>query len=150
MQHVRHSSYLGRKCAWVTPLVAACTSPPLPFYPCVHSPTPTSFKLLPRVVRIFHARLGTSLLCIKAQWIPQPRRQDDIARPWFRQKPGSRPVFSRSRTSPNLAAAHGPAPVQATWQIRSHKGPRRAVRNFSLGPASGWYFHLFCRPAPGE
>ena len=73
-----------------------------------------------------------------------------IARPWFRQKPGSRPLFSRSRTSPNLAAAHGPAPVQATWQIRSHKGPRRAVRNFSLGPASGWYFHLFCRPAPGE
>ena len=56
-----------------------------------------------------------------------------IARPWFRQKPGSRPVFSRSRTSPNLAAAaaHGPAPVQATWQIRSHKGPRRAVRNFT-------------------
>jgi hypothetical protein len=73
-----------------------------------------------------------------------------IARPWFRQKPGSRPLFSRSRTSPNLAAAHGPAPVQATWQIRNHKEPRRAVRNFSLGPAWGWYFHLFCRPAPGE
>jgi len=38
LQHVRHSSYLGRKCAWVTPPVAACTSPPLPFYPSVHSP----------------------------------------------------------------------------------------------------------------